>query len=88
MQQTAVLEPGVLFSDLIAAGVPYNLMYPGPHTTSVGITGFAIADGDGFAARSMGGSGTLVKSYSVVDIWSEGDPKVGRMSLQFSCLGA
>lgn len=52
-RRTAVVEPGALWSDVIAAAAPYGLA-PLSGTPSIGVTGYTLGGGTGWLSRRYG----------------------------------
>ncbi|KAJ5656879.1 hypothetical protein N7507_008829 [Penicillium longicatenatum] len=64
--RTAIAQPAAYGSDLNAALVPHNLMFPGGHCPTVGLGGFLLQGGFGWNSRKWGVACESVMAIDVV----------------------
>ncbi|KAJ5526748.1 hypothetical protein N7513_010907 [Penicillium frequentans] len=64
--RAAVAQPAAYGSDLNAALVPHNLMFPGGHCPTVGLGGFLLQGGFGWNSRKWGVACESVMAIDVV----------------------
>jgi FAD/FMN-containing dehydrogenase len=64
--RTAIAQPAAYGSNLNAALVPHNLMFPGGHCPTVGLGGFLLQGGFGWNSRKWGVACESVMAIDVV----------------------
>eukprot|EP00798_Chlamydomonas_sp_ICE-L_P012291 gene12291-15447_t len=68
----AVVEPGVITSELSAATIKHGLHFPGGHISNVGISGFTLGGGNGWGVRHCGAACDNITAMEVVLPTKEG----------------